>query len=83
MQLSFKTFLVLHSARLCSSTKPPSIPKDLVFSAPLRQHNTTPFPTPPPLPLRNNNGVTCETSGTTSHASSRGFAPRLSHFDIV
>lgn len=27
--------------------------------------------------------VTCETSGTTSHASSRTFTPRLSRFDIV
>lgn len=83
MQLSFKTFLVPPDAQPCSSTRQPGIPNDLVFSAHLSQRSITPFPTPPPLSRRNNNPVTCETSGTTSDASLRTFTPRLPYFDTV
>lgn len=83
MQLSFKTFLVPPDAQPCSSTRQPGIPNDLFFSAHLSQCSITPFPTPPPLSRRNNNPVTCETSGTTSDASLRTFTPRLPCFDTV
>lgn len=83
MQLSFKTFLGPPDAQPCSSTRQPGIPNDLVFSAHLSQCSITPFPTPPPLSRRNNNPVTCETSGTTSDASLRTFTPRLPCFDTV
>lgn len=82
-QLSFKTFLVPPDAQPCSSTRQPGIPNDLVFSAHLSQRSITPFPTPPPLSRRNNNSITCETSGTTSDTSLRTFTPRLPYFDTV